>query len=102
MLCRAGRVPLYGSDPMPDHDTAGIAAPATRRRALTATLLAAVALHQGRPADARASCRKKARQSVSRTCARMRDECLAYYAERCADSSNPGACLADMTICCGH
>jgi hypothetical protein len=87
---------------MHDHHTNGIAVLATRRRTLAAAIVAAVALRQGRPADAKSTCRKKARKSVDKTCARMRDECLTYYIPRCAETSDPDACRADMTICCGR
>src|SRR5688500_1822232 len=87
---------------MPDHHPPGVAAPTTGRRTLTAALLAAVALRQVRPADARASCRKKARKSVDNTCARMRDECLTFYTQRCADSSEPDACQSALATCCGQ
>jgi hypothetical protein len=77
-------------------------APTTRRKTLAAGLLAAVTLRQGHPAEGKSSCGKKASKRVDKTCARMGDECLTYYTSRCAESSNPEACLADVTACCGQ
>ena len=87
---------------MHDHHAHGIAALITRRATLAGAVFAAVALRPGSPADARSSCRKKARRSVEKTCARMRDECLTFYDARCADSSDPDACRAALATCCGH
>lgn len=87
---------------MPDINASGLAASATRRTTLAAALLVGAALTQSPTAEARKSCRKRARQSVEKTCSRMRDECLAFYTSRCNDSSNPQACLADMTVCCDY
>jgi hypothetical protein len=79
-----------------------LTAPATRRTTLAAALVAAAALRPGSPADAKSSCKKKARRSVDKTCRRMRDECQAYYDVRCGESSNPPACREELAICCGH
>lgn len=87
---------------MPANNPRGIVTPTTRRSALAAGLLAAAALRQERTADAKSSCKKRARKKVDKTCARMRDECLTYYNLQCADSSNPPACMAATATCCGH
>lgn len=87
---------------MHDHHPNGVAAPATRRGAVAAGLLAVAALRQERTADAKSSCKKKARKKLDQTCARMRDECLTYYNLQCADSSDPPACMRATATCCGH
>lgn len=80
---------------------AGLAVAATRRRTL-AVAAAAMALRAGPAAGKQTSCKKKARKRTTETCTRMREACLAYYDVRCAESSDPPACRAELALCCGH
>jgi hypothetical protein len=87
---------------MHDHHPHGVAAPTTRRATVAAALVAAAALRPGSPADAKSSCKRRTRKSVDKTCRRMRDDCLAYYAVRCLETSEPERCRTALETCCSH